>query len=172
MNKIKEINDLNNLILIKKQTIEEMNIRIEQLEKEINQIKTNLGILNNNNNKLEKIENIFDSDKINKDTTLFNGIDEIIQEINDNKKNENENEKNKMDIVDEEVGFADEKNMKKEEDRGKGRRNKEAFADFVLSLNNNLNINTKDKKNFVSNNKDFGIESLTKRKPFGDFNFE
>ena len=171
MNKIKEINDLNNLILIKKQTIEEMNIRIEQLEKEINQIKTNLGILNNNNNnKVEKIDNIFDSDKINKDTTLFNGIDEIIQEINDNKKNENE--KKNMDIVDEEVGIADEKDMKKEEDQGKGRRNKETFADFVLSLNNNLNINTKEKKNFVSNNKDFGIESLTKRKPFGDFNFE
>jgi hypothetical protein len=156
MNKIKEINDLNNLIHIKKQTIEEMNIKIEQLEKEINQIKTNLGILNNNTT--------FDFDKINKDTTLFNGIDEIIQEINDNK---NENE---IKIDDVGISDGDERDKNKVEGQGKERRNKESFADFVLSLNNNLNINTKEKKD--RNNKYFGIESLTKRKPFGDFNFE
>ena len=159
MNKIKEIDNLNNLILIKKQTIDEMNLKIEQLEKEIKQLKTNMGIYNDNN-----YENIFDGDKINKDATLFNGIDEIIQEIHDNN---NENNNN-IDII-EEVGIDD--NKKCIEEEGKGTGNKETFSEFVFSLNNNLN-GTKEKNNNTINDKDFGIESLTKRKPFGDFNFE
>ena len=159
MNKIKEIDNLNNLILIKKQTIDEMNLKIEQLEKEIKQLKTNMGIYNDNN-----YENIFDGDKINKDATLFNGIDEIIQEIHDNN---NENNNN-IDII-EEVGIDD--NKKCIEEEGKGIGNKETFSEFVFSLNNNLN-GTKEKNNNTINDKDFGIESLTKRKPFGDFNFE
>ena len=39
------------------------------------------------------------------------------------------------------------------------------FANFVFDINQDLN-------NGKNDNKDFGIESLTKRKPFGDFNFD
>ena len=141
INKIKEINDLNNLILIKKQMVDEMNLKLEKLDEEIKNVKLSLNNQNNNNNNLNQ------NDKYNTNI-IFNGIDEIIQEINDNKNLENENQ----------TRVVSEKQSDEE-----GKENKENFANFVFSVNHKFD----DK-----NSKNFGIESLTKRKPFGEFNFE
>ena len=120
-----------------------MNLKLEKLGEEIKNVKLVLNNQNNNNN-------LNENDKYNTNI-IFNGIDAIIQEINDNKNLENLKE----------TGVVSEKYPEEEE-----KENKENFANFVFSVNHKFNrVNDK-------NSKDFGIESLTKRKPFGDFNFE
>jgi len=117
-----------------------MHTNLDKLDNEINKLKLNLRDeqINNDNN--------------NKDNKIFNGINEIIQEINNNyetKENKDESEEN----------------INKETNIKENIRNNN-FVNFVFSTNHNLNIEK------GQNVKDFGVESLTKRKPFGDFNFE
>ena len=119
-----------------------MHTNLDKLDNEINKLKFNLRDeqINNNNNK---------------DNKIFNGINEIIQEINNNyetKENKDESEGN----------------INKETNIKENIRNNN-FVNFVFSTNHtNHNLNIEKGQNV----KDFGVESLTKRKPFGDFNFE
>ena len=145
---IRKINKINNLKLLlnsKKQTIEEMNSRISELNSEISKIKRN--IFNNGQNSLDN----------KKDNNIaFDGIDEIIKDINNNQ-----------------AGFEADKNSNKNDDEDysniKADIKRNNFANFVFDINQNLN---NGKNGNDENDKDFGIESLTKRKPFGDFNFD
>jgi hypothetical protein len=117
-----------------------MHTNLDKLDNEINRIKLNLRDeqINNDNN--------------NKDNKIFNGINEIIQEINNNCETKENKDESEADI--------DKETNIKENIRNNN------FVNFVFSTNHNLNIEK------GQNVKDFGVESLTKRKPFGDFNFE
>ena len=122
--------------------IEEMNSRINELNSEISKIKRNIN--NNDQNCLNDNKN---------NNIAFDGIDEIIKDIN-NIQVEFERDKNTDD--------EDYSSIKTDIKRNN-------FANFVFYINQNLN---NGKNGSYENDKDFGIEPLTKRKPFGDFNFD
>ena len=120
-----------------------MHTNLDKLDNEINKLKLNLRDeqINNDNN--------------NKDNKIFNGINEIIQEINNNYETKENKDESEADI--------DKETNIKENIRNNN------FVNFVFSTNHtNHNLNIEKGQNV----KDFGVESLTKRKPFGDFNFE
>ena len=122
-----------------KQSIDEMYSRIDILNSEINRIKQNIS----------NEQKSFNDKKDN--NIAFDGIDEIIKDINNNQAELETNQNlNKSDDKD----FSIKADIKRNN-----------FANFVFDINQNLN-------NGKNDNKDFGIESLTKRKPFGDFNFD
>jgi vacuolar-type H+-ATPase subunit I/STV1 len=119
-----------------------MHTNLDKLDNAINKLKFNLRDeqINNNNNK---------------DNKIFNGINEIIQEINNNYETKENKDESEADI--------NKKTNIKENIRNNN------YVNFVFSTNHtNHNLNIEKGQNV----KDFGVESLTKRKPFGDFNFE
>jgi len=192
IDKMKEFSDLKSEVENKKKIIRELQQKKEKLNKDLkmiyskkeednlfnNNYKNNNNILNgldelinemkvihSNENKREN-ENAI-TERIEKEEDKKDGetIEEVkaveekeVKEIKEDSKNE-ENEKDE-DLVDlnniEEINFDE----KMEEE------NNMNLASFVFSSNKNIN-GDKEK-----NNQDFGIESLTKRKPFGDFNFD
>ena len=150
--KIKEINNLKTLIEEKKKKVEDLRNQVDKLNNEIKNINSKNNYKQNENSRIpnngENLENT------NRNKIIFNGIDEIIQEINNNYI---ENEQNKSGINEiHDISKGDEKDLKKEQN----------FANFVFDINMNLNENKDNKE------KDFGIESVTERKDFEEFNFD
>ena len=110
-----------------------MRDKIDKLNKEIQQIKLKSNALNNNNNEIEN--------RVNQNKIIFNGIDEIIQEINNNHKELDKNESDENTNI----------NAKEDIDKRKDIRKGDNLANFVFDFNNDLN-EIKD-----NNEKDFAI---------------
>ena len=190
IDKMKEFSDLKSEVENKKKIISELQQKKEKLNKNLKMIYS------------KKEEDNLLSNNYKNNNNILNGLDELINEMKVNHLNENKNENaiteriekeedKKDEETKEEVKAVEEKEVKEIKEDSKNEENEKDedlvdlnnieeinfdekmeeennmnLASFVFSSNKNIN-GDKEK-----NNQDFGIESLTKRKPFGDFNLD